>query len=190
MTTTEPADKQTLATRLIETLEERKELRGFMAVLRRAAAEVQPLRAYQAFSHLPNGVHDPAVQAVAILYSRHALHSETNRNLGKSLAEVVTKQFPRNEKNGIMVSTFDTRFNRLMTARNFNEIQTLLLRAWPLLARNSIPVDYKQLYRDLRDWSEDSGYFDDKKRDAVKIKWAKTYWGASEKKMSPEEKQV
>jgi len=190
MNATDSAEKQTIASRLVDALEKRKAHRGFMSVLRRAAGEAQPLRAYQAFSNLPNGVRDPVVQAVAMLFARLPLHSKTNRNLGESLAEVVARQFPRTGKNEIMVSSFDARFNRLMTARSFDELQSLLLRLWPLLEHNTISVDYERLYGDLRNWNENSEFYDTKKRDAVKIQWAKTYWSSAQKRDKPEEEQA
>jgi CRISPR type I-E-associated protein CasB/Cse2 len=126
-----------------------------MADLRCALSPARLPRAWPLLAPVA-GVGNPRVETVAGLFASHP--QETNAgNLGTTCRLLADEN-----------STFEARFQRLLACDRdeiCDRLRPVVLAARP----RGIPVNYEQLFADLRYWS-----------DAVKARWAREYWRVPE----------
>jgi CRISPR type I-E-associated protein CasB/Cse2 len=173
MNNTPENPKESRASRLLAQLGTLSSNRGAMAILRRSASDARPFQAFPIFGKL-GIIHDEAAQTVAMLYAMHPSHkAEQWSNIGSSLAKL------RADVDDKGVASFDKRFHRILSCKSLEELSEFLLRLWPLLAKDSIPipVNYEQLYWDLCPWAENAKNYDPEK---IRMRWAKSYFGATQ----------
>lgn len=135
---------------------------GFRAALRHWLSDAGRPRAYQALMDLRGTLEDDDFNTVAALYAYHPDHSDKGGTLGHLCRTLASG-----------LSTFEGRFKRLLLC----DAEELRQRLQPVIlaARaKGVPVDYHQLYLDLRSWDHD--YYGDRARKV----WAQDFWGQPE----------
>ncbi|MCX6908150.1 MAG: type I-E CRISPR-associated protein Cse2/CasB [Verrucomicrobia bacterium] len=142
----------------IERLVELKTDRGKLADLRCWFRDASRPRAYQTLIGLRGSLDDDAFNTVAALYAHHPEHREGAGNLGAILHRLAREH-----------TTFEGRLRRLLccdAAEVLNHLRSVILAA----KRDGTPVDYLQLYLDLRSWAHD--YWGEETRK----NWATSFW--------------
>jgi CRISPR system Cascade subunit CasB len=142
----------------IEGLVELKADRGKLADLRCWFRDASRPRAYPTLVQLRGSLEDDAYNTVAALYAYHAEHREGVGDLGALLRKLAQEH-----------NTFEGRVRRLLCCDKeevLNHLRPVVLAA----KRESTPVDYLQLYLDLRDWGRD--YWGNE----VRKRWATAFW--------------
>ncbi len=137
----------------IERLVELKTDRGKLADLRCWFRDASEGRAYQTLIRLRGSLDDNAFNTVAALFAYHPEHREGAGNMGAILHRLAREH-----------STFEGRLRRLLccdAAEVLNHLRSVILAA----KRDSTPVDYLQLYLDLRSWGEET-----------RKNWATSFW--------------
>ena len=150
------------ATERLDRLRQRCADAGFRAALRHWLSDAGRPRAYQALMELRGTLDDEDFNTVAALYAYHPDHSDHGGTLG---------HLCRSLSAGL--STFEGRFKRLLLC----DAEELRQRLQPVIlaARaKGVPVDYRQLYLDLRSWDHD--FYGDR----VRKDWAQDFWGQPE----------
>jgi CRISPR system Cascade subunit CasB len=152
---TDPIDPKEAAARLLAYLRRLKNDRGAMADLRCALSPTKLPRAWPLLGRV-GGIGNPRIEAVAGLFAYHPDETDTG-NLGTTCRRVAAES-----------NSFDARFQRLLSCDRdeiAERLRAVILAAKP----KGIPINYAELYADLCYWG-----------DAVKARWAREYWGASE----------
>ena len=113
--------------------------------------------------------------AILTAVQMYALHQQAN---AKSVLKLDYQEGERRQNLGDALSTLrtgesksiDARFNALVTASNFNQLQNHLRQMIKLLkAKSEAKVDYASLADDLY-------WFLKNEKDGIKIKWARSYY--------------
>ena len=149
------SDPKAEAKHLLNYLRRFKNDRGALADLRCALSPAKLPRAWPLLAPL-GGVGDPRIETVAGLFASHPQDTDSG-NFGTTCRCLADEN-----------SSFEARFQRLLSC-DYDEICDRL-RPVVLAARpRGIPVNYEQLFADLRYWS-----------DAVKARWAREFWRATQ----------
>ncbi len=107
------------------------------------------------------GIGKPVQELIAGLFALHPMHDGSLTNFGTSCRRLAA----RDKRDGQSKSSpLDTRFRRLLDADR-GELADLLPTLVRYLKSESIPVNYEELFRDLRYWNE-----------SVLTRWAQEYW--------------
>lgn len=149
------SDPKSEAKYLLEYLRRFKNDRGAMADLRCALSPARLPRAWPLLAPV-GGVGDPRIETLAGLFASHPLETETG-NFGTTCRRLADEN-----------STFEARFQRLLSCERdeiCERLRPVILAARP----RGIPVNYEQLFADLRYWGG-----------PVKAQWAREFWGAAE----------
>lgn len=142
----------------IERLVDLKTDRGKLADLRCWFRDASRPRAFPALIQLRGSLEDDAFNTVAALYAHHAEHQEGAGDFGALLFKLAREH-----------NTFEGRMRRLLCCdaeEVLNHLRPVVMAA----KRESAPVDYLQLYLDLRSWGHD--YWGDE----VRKRWATAFW--------------
>ena len=142
----------------IDRLVELKADRGKLAELRCWLRDASRPRAFPTLTQLRGLLEDDAFNTVAALYAHHTEHREGAGDLGALLCMLAREH-----------NTFEGRMRRLLCCdaeEVLNHLQPVVLAA----KQERIPVDYLQLYLDLRSWGH--GYWGDE----VRKRWATAFW--------------
>lgn len=145
---------------LLYFLRSSRENAGRMAGLRCLLRPSQRMRGWMALGQLPGAIGDRIVETVAGLYALHPLES-TDKNYGFGSA---CRKLARLRGNSDDSSPLDMRFRRLLACTR-EELLSHLPEMMMGLKSADIPVNYNNLYKDLRKWS-----------DSVRERWAIQYW--------------
>jgi CRISPR system Cascade subunit CasB len=146
----------------IERLVELKADRGKLADLRCWFRDASRPRAFPTLIQLRGTLEDDAFNTVAALYAHYAEHREGVGDFGALLRKLAQEH-----------NTFEGRMRRLLCC----DAEEVLNRLRPVVLaakRESAPVDYLQLYLDLRSWGHD--YWGDE----VRKRWATAFWQAEQ----------
>lgn len=146
----------------IERLVELKADRGKLADLRCWFRDASRPRAFPTLIQLRGSLEDDAFNTVAALYAHHAEHREGTGDLGALLCMLAREH-----------KTFEGRMRRLLCC-DAEEVLNHLRPVVLVAKRESTPVDYLQLYLDLRSWGHD--YWGDE----VRKRWATAFWQAEQ----------
>jgi CRISPR type I-E-associated protein CasB/Cse2 len=151
------SDPKSEAKRLLAYLRRFKSDRGAMADLRCAlsASAAKRARAWPLLAGV-GGVGNRLAETVAGLFAWHPQETDAG-NLGTTCRLLAAEN-----------STFEARFQRLLSCGRqeiCGRLRPVVLAARP----RGIPVNYEELFADLRYWGGD-----------VKARWAREYWRAPE----------
>ncbi|MCZ7652234.1 MAG: type I-E CRISPR-associated protein Cse2/CasB [Thermoanaerobaculia bacterium] len=150
----------------LETLRDREE-RGALAALRRSASEAagwQPEALAVVYPWLPRTLgprEEDRFLLVASLFALHSLASGSG-TLGLSFRRLAA---------ATASESVEKRFLGLLASEE-EDLGAHLRHAVTLLAAHAIPVDWRQLLRDLRGWGYETR--------RVQRRWARDFWGANE----------
>jgi CRISPR system Cascade subunit CasB len=142
----------------IEGLTELKTDRGKLADLRCWFREASRGRSYQTLIELRGSLNDNAFNTVAALFAHHPEHREGAGNLGALLRRLAREH-----------NTFEGRMRRLLCCgpvEVMNHLRPVVLAA----RRDGAPMDYLELYLNLRSWGHD--YWGEEARKD----WATAFW--------------
>lgn len=156
------------ATPWLDRLRQRGADPGFRAALRHWLSDAARPRAYPALIELRGTLDDEAFNTVAALYAWHPEDRRDGSGLGRLCRQLTAG-----------LNTFEGRFKRLLLCKPeelHQHLQPVILAA----RAKGVPVDYRQLYLDLRSWSHD--YYGEQ----VRQRWANEFWGAEQKTTTPQ----
>jgi len=156
------------ARRFLDYLESRREDRGMMADLRRGLSEATSDRAWPyiaAWCDITNDRLRYIYTTVAAAYAANPEPTDKG-NMGYLLRRIAMGTGTGEDA----LKTFDGRFRRLLSCDTVQELCAHLRGVIKAAAQRGIPVNFVNLFRDLRYWS-----------DAVKRRWAAQYWGGLSK---------
>lgn len=159
MTTTQ-TDPKEVAARFLKHLRQFKNDRGAMADLRRALNAAQRHRAWPLLARF-GGIDEPRFETVAGLFAHHP-EETTAGNLGTTCRQLSGEH-----------NSFEGRFRRLLSCDRDDICQHVRPVVFAAAAKG-IRVNYEQLFTDLWYWS-----------DAVKVRWATEFWGATHEEDIP-----
>lgn len=152
------------AERLMAFLNQNREDRGVMANLRRGFSPATEHRAWphvarlcdleKPWSRLP-------VQTVCAAFATHPADTAAG-NFGDTLRRIACDQ---GGADGL--ASFEARFRRLLACDDQQELCARLPAVVRAAKAKEVPVNYARLYGDICYWG-----------DAVKLRWASSYWGA------------
>ena len=142
--------------------------RGHSAALRRYWSETTRHQALPILGRL-GAIGDDRNTIVAALYAVHPNHSE---GFGIGLAALRLGD----RKDGD--HPYDSHFRRLLACDTLDDLALQLHRLVQRLSRESIPLDYAKLLKELRFWS--TGH-----AESVKTSWAKEFWQAPADLLTP-----
>lgn len=140
--------------------------RGLMADLRCGLVATKRHRSWPALSRLNVSVNDGVASLVAGLYATHQQESNegnlgtTCRLLQRSRGELRTGA-DRDSK----LTPTERRFQLVLAAEEGAELHERVTRLVLLARAEGVPVNYTQLERDLRAWSE-----------PTRTRWAAAFW--------------
>lgn len=119
-----------------------------------------------------NTAHDRAVFLTAALFADYSDARPNIGDLGSSVKELTKKT----ESESI-----ERRFVALLDA-DAEYLPYYLRQMIGLLRANDIPVNWNELFKDIRSWASESRY--------VQKKWARSFWGSAEtkKQLDPQTK--
>jgi len=137
--------------------------RGHSAALRRYWSDTTRHQALPILGRL-GAIGDDRTATVAALYAVHPHHAE-----GPGIGFAALKLGERNPKSGD--HPYDRHFRRLLACDALDDLAPQLHRLIRRLSRESIPLDYAKLLKELRFWS--TGH-----AESVKTSWAKEFWQA------------
>lgn len=141
--------------RLLEICEDR----GHKAALRLWWREMLKVRSYPVLKLL-NATGNFPRTLIAALYAEHPFHTEQSRGLGRVCAALSGN-----------AKAYDPHFFRLMASGSLDDLAVQLHRTIRRAARDSHPVNYRILLRDLVFWTGDAKL--------VKLRWAQDFWQCS-----------
>jgi CRISPR type I-E-associated protein CasB/Cse2 len=150
------ADARREAKDLLQYLRKFKDDRGAMADLRSVLSPAKRARAWPLLAPV-GGIGDETKETVAGLFAYHP-EEAGDGNFGATCRHLAKS-----------AESFDARFRRILACGDRTEVYGRL-RGVVLAARaKSVPVNYEQLFADLRWWGP-----------WVKARWAQEYWGQAE----------
>lgn len=109
-----------------------------------------------------NKSHERAVFLTAALFADYPDAPQNAGDLGSSVKQLSEKS-----------DSIERRFVALLDA-DAEDLHYYLRQMIGLLKANSVPVNWEQLFRDIRNWSHDDRF--------VQRKWARSFWGSKETK--------
>jgi CRISPR type I-E-associated protein CasB/Cse2 len=141
---------------------------GFRAALRHWLSDAARPRAYPALLELRGSLDDEAFNTVAALYAWHPEDRRDGSGLGRLCRQLAAG-----------LSTFEGRLKRLLlcdTEELRRHLQAVILAA----RAKGVPVDYLQLYLDVRSWPHDHY------GEQVRQRWATEFWGPEQETATPQ----
>jgi CRISPR system Cascade subunit CasB len=163
----------------LETLRTRDD-RGALAALRRGLGEAPgtvPAMYPYVVRHLPAGVkpwEEDTYYTVAALFAYHAQEGGTG-NIGSSFAQV-RREAGRKNPNADHTA-LERRFTALLAAHP-DDLPFYLRQAVSFLKANSVPINWHQLFYDMRAWGHPNRY--------VQKQWAQGFWGRQKREKEEE----
>ena len=148
-------------TRFIAQLARLCDDRGHSAALRRYWSETTRHQALPVLGRL-GAIGDDRTTIVAALYAVHHNHAE-----GFGIGRAALRLGERKDAD----HPYDSHFRRLLACDALDNLAPQLHRLVQRLSRESIPLDYAKLLKELRFWS--TGH-----AESVKTSWAKEFWQA------------
>lgn len=148
---------------LFERLRKYRDDRGMMANLRCIHVASKKHRAWPALNRLGVRIDDDVSAYVAGLFAMHP-EEASNGNLGATCKAIEQKRGDRRGDDNRLTPT-ERRFQHLLTAEKGQELKDRVLRLVVMAKSQGIPIDYVQLERDLRFWS-----------DHTRTRWATAFW--------------
>lgn len=121
-------------------------------------------------------------KAIVTAVQMYAIHQQS---ISKSVLKLDYQEGERRQNMGDALKTLrtgesesiDARFNALITASNFNQLQNHLRQIIKLLkSKSDVKVDYASLADDLYWFLKDQ-------KDGIKMKWARSYYKVSKKEL-------
>lgn len=106
--------------------------------------------------------HERAVFLTSALFAYYPDAPQNAGDLGSSVKQIAEKS-----------DSIERRFVALLDA-DAEDLHYYLRQMIGLLKANSVPVNWEQLFRDIRNWSHDDRF--------VQRKWARSFWGSKETK--------
>jgi len=131
--------------------------RGALASLRGALSETRRHRAWPLLGSFPDAIGDEKYEFVAALWAADPTNAAPDHNLGATLHTLAAEH-----------NSFEARFKRVLTADR-EEAPRLVAPLVRAAQAKGVAVHYARLLSDLICWG-----------DAVKVEWAKAFWGAGE----------
>ena len=171
------SDLNRRAERFLSRLESLKENRGAMADIRRGFSRTSGYRAWPwiaAWCNLDNDRDRGITQYVAAAYATHPLNI-ADGNLGTVFRGIA---FGSGAGKSALAS-FDSLFRRFLACHSALEVCRLLPGLIRAAKARGIPVNYRELYKNLYYWSG-------KGIERVRARWAREYWGRQEEPESAE----
>lgn len=104
-----------------------------------------------------NRAHERAVFLTAALFAEYPDAPENAGDLGSSVKQIAK-----------LSDSIERRFVALLDA-DAEDLHYYLRQMIALLKANSVPVNWDQLFKDIRHWSHDDRF--------VQRKWARSFWG-------------
>ena len=156
---------------LVDFLENKKDDRGVMAILRRGLIHGQNQRTWPLlvrFNGVGDGYRERVVQVIAGLYALHSVNRESG-NFGKTCQALMSDDEEARLKTG-EEGPLSRRFHHLLAADGeeiFDRVVRFVMRIKNKHA--DIPVNYRKLHEDLLNWQT-------YKKDRVRTEWAKEFW--------------
>lgn len=154
---------------LFKFLHSHQEDRGFMANLRCALVDGKQHRAWPYLANF-DGIgethRNKVVQTVAGLYATHPEEVHVG-DFGATCRKLLSDDELEKLRKAEGIGPVSRRFQHLLAAEGdevFDRVVRFVLRA----KTQDIPINYQQLYKDLRDWEYQS--------DRVRVRWAKSFW--------------
>lgn len=120
--------------------------------------------------------HERTVFLTASLFAYHPVDSKNIENFGASVYMLEKALEPKDKKKDerqSKESSTERRFVALLDA-DAEDLHYYLRQMIGLLKANDIPVNWEQLFKDIRNWSHDDRF--------VQRKWARSFWGSKETK--------
>lgn len=148
---------------LLERLEKYKDDRGMMANLRCILVENKKHRAWPALNRLGVKIDDEPSAYVAGLFAFHP-EATSSGNFGYTCKIIEQRRKEKGTDDNKLTPT-ERRFQHLLTAEKGGELYDRVLRMVLMAKSQRVPVNYAQLVKDLRFWSDDT-----------KTKWATAFW--------------
>ncbi|XDD51052.1 type I-E CRISPR-associated protein Cse2/CasB [Leptospira sp. WS92.C1] len=150
---------------IVTRLQKIQEDRGAMANLRCISVESKKQRAWPVLSRIGISIQNEVGAFVAGLFAKHPLIASSG-NFGQTCKQIETKREGRSEDNKL--SATERRFLHLLAAKNMKERLQRILRIVSLAESHQVPVNYGQLYCDLKRWN-----------DSTKQNWAMEFWNTN-----------
>lgn len=156
------------ATTWLDRLRQRGTDPGLRAALRHWLSDAARPRAYPALIELRGSLDDEAFNTVAALYAWHPEDRRDGSGLGRLCRRLAAG-----------LNSFEGRFKRLLLC-NPEELRQHLQPVILAARAKGVPVDYLQLYLDLRSWSHDHY------GEQVRQRWATEFWGPQQETATPQ----
>lgn len=155
--------------RFFERLRKHKDDRGLMAALRCIHVASKRHRAWPALNRLRVEIHDEVSAFIAGLFATHPAETSTG-NFGDTCKAIEQKRGDKRSDDNKLTPT-ERRFQHLLTAEWGAELNDRVLRMVLMAKSQDVPVNYEELRKDLKFWSE-----------RTRTKWATAFWsqGTSE----------
>jgi len=161
-----------LSEKLMEYLRRRKEDRGFMANLRCALVDSKRSRAWPLLAWC-NGIGDDyralTIQYVAGFFATHPKDDAAAGNFGDTCRQLMDDDERARLHSVQEAGPLSRRFQHLLAAED-DEIFKRLLRFVMRCKSKDIPINYLQLFNDLKQWQYGP--------DVVRTRWAKSFWAS------------
>ena len=116
-----------------------------------------------------------AVFIVAALFAYYPDAKTNIGNLGASLKELTNKEKKQGSQDDSKSNPVEKRFVALLNAEA-DELPDYLRQIIGLLKSKEVPVNWEQLYKDVRYWEAND---ESSKYESVHRKWARSFWGNS-----------
>lgn len=158
---------------LLERLQKHKDDRGMMANLRCVLVPNKKHRAWPALNRLGVQIDDEPSAYVAGLFAFHP-EDTSSGNFGYTCK--IIEQPPGDKgTDANKLTPTERRFQHLLMAEKGKELYSRVFRMVLMAKAEGVPVNYDQLAKDIRFWSDDT-----------KTKWATAFW-APNSPLTPEE---
>ena len=147
---------------LLNRLQHYTENRGIMSNLRCLLVDSKKHRGWPALSRLGIDIKDPVLTTIAGLYATHPENTDKG-NFGATCKLIESKRDkPRNDEK---LTPTERRFQHLLAAEPGQELFNRTIRMILMAASQGVPVNYRQLEKDLRYWN-----------DRTRADWAASFW--------------
>ncbi len=146
----------------------RRDDRGALADLRHGFSRATEYRTWPHIANWCDLANDRERRIWTTVAAGFATHGKSVRggNMGTTLRRIALSD-AEGKKPDDALTTFDARFRRLLTCSSAEEVCDHLVGVIRAAERKDAPIDFEQLYTDLRYWG-----------DKVRVRWASCYWGA------------
>lgn len=158
---------------LLERLRKYKDHRGMMANLRCILVDNKKHRAWPALNRLGVEINNDVSAYVAGLFATHP-EEISSGNFGVTCKSVEQRRGDKRSDDNKLTPT-ERRFQHLLSAEGWDELQGRVLRMVLLAKAQGVPVNYAKLETDLKFW-----------KDSIKTEWAAAFWKQDTSRISEE----